>query len=47
MQARRTRSLERIAAVAVAGLVIAIVAAVLYLFSDVVLLLFAAILLAC
>ena len=44
---RRTRSLERLATVAVTGLVVAIAAAVLYLFSDLVILLFAAILLAC
>ena len=47
LQLRRTRSLERLANVAVAILLITIVAAVLYLFSDVVILLFAAVLLAC
>ena len=47
LEARRTRSLERLATVAVASLVVAIIAAVLYLFSDLVILLFAAILLAC
>ena len=47
LEARRTRSLERLATVAITSLVVAIIAAVLYLFSDLVILLFAAILLAC
>ena len=47
LEIRRTRAVERIATAVTSVLVIALVAAVLYLFSDVVILLFAAILLAC